>query len=55
MITGIMGRLLIEWAFHRFIEHGGVSQLLEEIGLTTEHVMERICLLTPKKEKGHER
>ncbi len=39
----------------RFIEHGGVSQLLEEIGLTTEHVMERIYLLTPKKEKGHER
>lgn len=35
----------------RFIEHGGVSQLLEEIGLTTEHVMERICLLTPKKRK----
>lgn len=35
----------------RFIEHGGVSQLLEEVGLTTEHVMERICLLTPKKRK----
>ncbi|MGG6431291.1 1-deoxy-D-xylulose-5-phosphate synthase [Anoxybacillus sp. D401a] len=35
----------------RFIEHGNVSQLLEEIGLTTEHVMERICLLTPKKRK----
>lgn len=35
----------------RFIEHGGVPQLLEEIGLTTEHVMERICLLTPKKRK----
>lgn len=35
----------------RFIEHGGVSQLLEEIGLTTEHVMERIYLLTPKKRK----
>lgn len=35
----------------RFIEHGGVSQLLEEIGLTTEHVMKRICLLTPKKRK----
>ncbi|MGG3955129.1 1-deoxy-D-xylulose-5-phosphate synthase [Bhargavaea massiliensis] len=35
----------------RFIEHGGVSQLLEEIGLTTEHVMERICLLLPKKRK----
>lgn len=35
----------------RFIEHGNVSQLLKEIGLTTEHVMERICLLTPKKRK----
>ena len=35
----------------RFIEHGNVSQLLEEIGLTTEHVMERICLLVPKKRK----
>lgn len=37
----------------RFIEHGSVKELLEEIGLTTENVVETITsMLLAKKEKG---
>jgi 1-deoxy-D-xylulose-5-phosphate synthase len=35
----------------RFIEHGSVRELLEEIGLTTSHVVERIFQITPRKRK----
>jgi 1-deoxy-D-xylulose-5-phosphate synthase len=35
----------------RFIEHGSVRELLEEIGLTTSHVVERIFQMTPRKRK----
>ncbi|MGF9963092.1 1-deoxy-D-xylulose-5-phosphate synthase [Bacillus rhizoplanae] len=34
-----------------FIEHGSVSKLLEEIGLTTDAVVERICTMIPLKQK----
>ncbi|MFS0863403.1 1-deoxy-D-xylulose-5-phosphate synthase [Fredinandcohnia sp. 179-A 10B2 NHS] len=34
-----------------FIEHGSVDQLLEEIGMTTEHIVERIHNLAPRKQK----
>ncbi|UOE95932.1 1-deoxy-D-xylulose-5-phosphate synthase [Alkalihalobacillus sp. LMS39] len=33
----------------RFIEHGSVSQLLEEIGLTTPHVVDKVKLMLPRK------
>ncbi len=35
----------------RFIEHGSVSQLLEEIGLTKDHIVDRILTIIPKHEK----
>ncbi|GMB07691.1 1-deoxy-D-xylulose-5-phosphate synthase [Thermolongibacillus altinsuensis] len=35
----------------RFIEHGSVNQLLQEIGLTTANVVERISTLIPRKQK----
>ncbi|RAK22325.1 1-deoxy-D-xylulose-5-phosphate synthase [Anoxybacillus vitaminiphilus] len=35
----------------RFIEHGSVKELLQEIGLTTAHVMERIQTMIPRKQK----
>ncbi len=34
-----------------FIEHGSVDKLLEEIGLTTEGVMEKLLSITPIKQK----
>ncbi|WP_078552933.1 1-deoxy-D-xylulose-5-phosphate synthase [Bacillus alkalicellulosilyticus] len=33
----------------RFIEHGSVSQLLEEVGLTSKDVVENIRLMLPRK------
>jgi 1-deoxy-D-xylulose-5-phosphate synthase len=33
----------------QFIEHGGVNQLLEEIGLTTQHLIQSVHQLLPKK------
>lgn len=36
----------------RFIEHGSVSQLLEEIGLTKEKIAQQIMHMILKKEKG---
>ncbi|PLS15312.1 1-deoxy-D-xylulose-5-phosphate synthase [Bacillus sp. M6-12] len=35
----------------RYIEHGSVNKLLEEIGLTVENTVKRINLITPKKQK----
>ncbi|WNS74175.1 1-deoxy-D-xylulose-5-phosphate synthase [Bacillus sp. DTU_2020_1000418_1_SI_GHA_SEK_038] len=35
----------------RFIEHGSVDKLLEEIGMTTSDVVERINILARKKQK----
>ncbi|MBS4173414.1 1-deoxy-D-xylulose-5-phosphate synthase [Bacillus sp. FJAT-49736] len=35
----------------RFIEHGNVDQLLEEIGFTTENAINKIISITPKKQK----
>lgn len=35
----------------RFIEHGSVNKLLEEIGLTTKDVMERVHAIVPSKQK----
>ncbi|AGT32729.1 1-deoxy-D-xylulose-5-phosphate synthase [Geobacillus genomosp. 3] len=35
----------------RFIEHGGVSELLREIGLTAAHVADRIKTIMPRKQK----
>ncbi|WP_027407741.1 1-deoxy-D-xylulose-5-phosphate synthase [Anoxybacteroides tepidamans] len=35
----------------RFIEHGSVKELLEEIGLTTSHVIDRIQTMVPRKQK----
>ncbi|WP_407638433.1 1-deoxy-D-xylulose-5-phosphate synthase [Bacillus alveayuensis] len=35
----------------RFIEHGSVKELLQEIGLTTTHVVERIQTIIPRKQK----
>lgn len=35
----------------KFIEHGDVSSLLEEIGLTTEEVVKRVSVLARKKQK----
>lgn len=35
----------------RFIEHGSVNKLLEEIGLTTENVVKKIKRMTLKKQK----
>ncbi len=35
----------------RFIEHGNVDQLLEEIGLTTEGITEKIISMVPKKKQ----
>ncbi|MGD6815587.1 1-deoxy-D-xylulose-5-phosphate synthase [Metabacillus sp. 84] len=35
----------------RFIEHGSVSKLLNEIGMTTEHTIAAIKKITPLKEK----
>lgn len=35
----------------RFIEHGSVSKLLEEIGMTTENVIETLTSMIPTKEK----
>ncbi|MBD1378788.1 1-deoxy-D-xylulose-5-phosphate synthase [Metabacillus arenae] len=36
----------------RFIEHGNVSELLYEIGFTTEHAIEKIKAMVPSKAKG---
>jgi 1-deoxy-D-xylulose-5-phosphate synthase len=46
--TIIMERLGIP---DRYIEHGSVPQLLEEIGLTSENVVARIQQMLPKKRK----
>lgn len=35
----------------RFIEHGSVNKLLEEIGLTTKDVVERVHAIVPSKQK----
>jgi 1-deoxy-D-xylulose-5-phosphate synthase len=35
----------------RFIEHGSVDELLEEIGLTTENIVNKITMIVPKKQK----
>lgn len=35
----------------RFIEHGGVKELLQEIGLTAAHVIDRIHTMVPRKQK----
>ncbi len=35
----------------KFIEHGNVNELLEEIGLTTEDVQKRVHRILPKKQK----
>ncbi len=35
----------------RFIEHGSVSELLREIGLTAAHIVERIKTMAPRKQK----
>ncbi|AMX82948.1 1-deoxy-D-xylulose-5-phosphate synthase [Geobacillus subterraneus] len=35
----------------RFIEHGSVSELLREIGLTAAHVADRIKTIMPRKQK----
>jgi len=35
----------------RFIEHGSVKELLEEIGLTTANVVERVKTIIPRKQK----
>jgi 1-deoxy-D-xylulose-5-phosphate synthase len=35
----------------RFIEHGGVKELLEEIGLTTEEIVQKINMIARKKQK----
>ncbi|KQB92551.1 1-deoxy-D-xylulose-5-phosphate synthase [Geobacillus thermodenitrificans] len=35
----------------RFIEHGSVSELLDEIGLTEAHVADRIKTIMPRKQK----
>ncbi|RFU69799.1 1-deoxy-D-xylulose-5-phosphate synthase [Peribacillus saganii] len=34
-----------------FIEHGSVDKLLEEIGLTVENTVQRIKMISPKKQK----
>jgi 1-deoxy-D-xylulose-5-phosphate synthase len=34
-----------------FIEHGSVSKLLEEIGMTTENVITQLKVMMPEKEK----
>lgn len=36
----------------RFIEHGSVEKLLEEIGLTKEGIIKNVLEVIPKKEKG---
>ena len=35
----------------KFIEHGSVKELLDEIGLTTSNVVDRIKQITPRKQK----
>jgi 1-deoxy-D-xylulose-5-phosphate synthase len=35
----------------RFIEHGSVKELLQEIGLTTAHVVDRVKKIIPRKQK----
>jgi 1-deoxy-D-xylulose-5-phosphate synthase len=35
----------------RFIEHGSVKELLNEIGLTTSHIIDRVKTIIPKKQK----
>ncbi|WP_153123587.1 1-deoxy-D-xylulose-5-phosphate synthase [Peribacillus tepidiphilus] len=35
----------------RFIEHGSVDELLEEIGLTTENIVNKMTMIVPKKQK----
>ncbi len=35
----------------RFIEHGGVKELLEEIGLTSEEIVKKISTIARKKQK----
>lgn len=35
----------------RFIEHGSVKELLQEIGLTTAHVVDRVKTMIPRKQK----
>jgi 1-deoxy-D-xylulose-5-phosphate synthase len=35
----------------RFIEHGSVKELLREVGLTVDHIVDKILTMTPKKQK----
>ena len=35
----------------QFIEHGSVNELLEEIGLTTEDIVQKIKSMVIKKQK----
>ncbi|MFB5165143.1 1-deoxy-D-xylulose-5-phosphate synthase [Parageobacillus toebii] len=35
----------------RFIEHGSVKELLNEIGLTTAHIIDRVKAIIPRKQK----
>lgn len=35
----------------RFIEHGNVSELLAEVGLTKDHIVDRILTMLPRNEK----
>ncbi|WP_143415189.1 1-deoxy-D-xylulose-5-phosphate synthase [Geobacillus sp. E263] len=35
----------------RFIEHGSVKELLNEIGLTTAHIIDRVKTIIPRKQK----
>ncbi|ALF11471.1 1-deoxy-D-xylulose-5-phosphate synthase [Parageobacillus thermoglucosidasius] len=35
----------------RFIEHGSVKELLNEIGLTTAHIIDRVKTMIPRKQK----
>ncbi len=39
----------------RFIEHGSVKELLNEIGLTTAHIIDRVKTIYQENKKGHER
>lgn len=35
----------------RFIEHGSVKELLNEVGLTTAHIIDRVKTMIPRKQK----
>jgi 1-deoxy-D-xylulose-5-phosphate synthase len=35
----------------RFIEHGSVKELLNEVGLTTAHIIDRVKTIIPRKQK----